>query len=188
MPSPPPPPQSPPFCLHIVFLYLRLLSLVHILSSHLHPLHCGSELAVHPALPSLPCLCCDPLPWWPQHFSYPSYCLSLPFPPRLMPPFYHLLPLPIPHLTRRLVTACVSPAFFAPRRGSPSLCRTQDPHTVGYSRRPSLPDPPPPSLQVWRWHIGASPLSLWGAPPDAYPVQQGDMPSEHGKQPRRVGS
>ena len=49
-----------------------------------------------------------------------------------------------------LVPAQSSPVASAPRHEAYPLCRLQDPLTVGVSHRPSLPDPPPPSLQVWQ--------------------------------------
>ena len=90
-------------------------------------------------------------------------------------------PLPLPPSPPALVHSASAASM--PQRGSPPICRPQDLHTVEGSHTPSSPDPPTPSLQVWQWHGGAYPLSLWGSPMGAYPVQQGYMPSEHSKHP-----
>ena len=63
-------PQTPLFCLRNISINLRLLSLIHILSSHLHPRHRGSELVTYPAPPPLPLFIYASIPGWSWHFSY----------------------------------------------------------------------------------------------------------------------
>ena len=60
-----------PFCLGIAYFRLRRLLLVHILLSHVHLLHRGSELVT---IPALAFLCCLPPPLWHRYFPYPSHC------------------------------------------------------------------------------------------------------------------
>ena len=67
-----PPPTPPLLQLRNVLLNLRLLSLIHLLSSHLHSYHRGSEIVGRPALPPLPYFHCAQLLGWSWNFPYPS--------------------------------------------------------------------------------------------------------------------
>ena len=173
------PPLIPPFP-HPP-LHFRL---THIVSFHLHLLHHGSELVYSPAPPSPSPIALYPL-------VAPALFLLLPLQPCLHTSFCITLPLcsypPAPLLPYPMVLDQSYPIASVPRCGLYPLCRPQDLRTVGGYHTPYLPDPPLHSLIVRQWLGEVSPLFLQGAPLGAYPVQRGDMLSDHCKKPWGVG-